>query len=455
MANIDPTAPRTGASFRGHPRGLLVLCATQMWERFSFYGMRALLVLYLAEELLKPERAQAILGYAWLQRVLEAAFGPLSIQAMSSQIYGLYGGLVFFTPLIGGLIADRWLGQRRAVFIGGGLIALGHILMAFDATFLLALMAIILGSGLFTPAISAQVGALYAPGDESRRDTAYSLFYVGINVGATAAPLVCGTVGETLGWHLGFTLAAAGMILGLVGYAAGRRWLPPEAPLARTPPGAKFPLGAALAVMAVSSLFWTAYSQLGNVMNFWLRDDSDLTVVQGFALKVTWFQSLNPLFILLGTPLVVAAWARMARRGREPSTLLKMGLACVFLAAAFWLLAGVAAVSAGGGKAHWSWTVLSIALLTLGELYLAPPSWSLFSRIAPPGRESLLMGLWLLPLFVGGYLSGLVGILWETMAHDRFWLLTGALSAAAAAGALLLRQVISGMVDRSTPEGPR
>ncbi|MCC7265958.1 MAG: peptide MFS transporter [Caulobacteraceae bacterium] len=446
MATSDTTAARPGLpAFRNHPRGLVVLCLTQMWERFSFYGMRALLVLYLTEELLRPERAGQVLGYGWLRGGLESVFGPMTIQAMSSQIYGLYGGLVFLTPLIGGLVADRYLGQRRAVFIGGALIALGHILMAFDATFLLALVAIIVGSGLFTPAISAQVGALYAAGDD-RRDTGYSLFYVGINIGATAAPLICGTVGETLGWHLGFSLAAAGMIMGLAGYAAGARWLPPEAPPtppAPPTPGVRFPLAAMLGIMAVSSLFWAAYGQLGNVMNFWLRDDSDLSVFSGFALKITWFQSLNPLFILLGTPLVVALWARMARRGREPSTLVKVALGCAFLAAAFWLLAGVAAVTAGGGKAHWSWTVLSIALLTLGELYLAPPSWSLFSRLAPRGRETLFMGLWLLPLFVGGYLSGLVGVFWETTSHEVFWLLVGGLSAIGAAATLVLRRFLA------------
>lgn len=420
-----------------------------MWERFSFYGMRALLVLYLTSELLRPERASKIIGYGWFATQLEQVFGPLSTQAVSSQIYGLYGGLVFFTPLLGGLVADRWLGQRRAVFIGGLAIAAGHVMMAFDQTFLFALLAIIVGSGLFTPAIAAQVGALY-PTDAGRQDRAYSLFYVGINIGAMIAPIVCGAAGELIGWHLGFSLAAAGMVSGLVIYALGARWLPPDArpaPKAAALPTRRVPVAAILGLMAASSLFWTSYSQLGNVLNLWVRDDSNLVVAPGLSWPVTWFQAFNPLFILVGTPLLVALWRRQALRGREPSTLVKMVLGSAFLAVAFTLLGAIGAAS-DGGRAHWAWTVLAISLMTLGELYLAPPSWSLFSQLAPRGRETLLMGLWLLPLFIGGYLSGLFGVLWERLPHGLFWALCALPPAIGALGLLLFRPAF-----RALPEG--
>src|SRR5262249_44757770 len=201
----------------GHPRGLTFLFTTEMWERFSYYGMRALLVLYMVKYLLLPERADAVIGLAPLKTAFEELFGPLAAQPFASYIYGLYTGLVYFTPIIGGLLADRVLGQRRMVIIGASLMAAGHFMMAFEPLFLLALLTLILGNGAFKPNISTQVGDLYAPGDR-RRDRAYSIFYVGINLGAFLAPLVCGTLGEEWGWHFGFTAAGIGMLIGLAIY---------------------------------------------------------------------------------------------------------------------------------------------------------------------------------------------------------------------------------------------
>src|SRR5690242_15845817 len=196
-----------------------------MWERFSYYGMRALLVLYMVKHALQPEHAQDIVGYAALKSALEALFGPLGIQPLSSQIYGLYTGLVYFMPMLGGLLADRVLGQRKTVVIGAALMALGHFMMAFERLFLLALFVLILGNGAFKPNISTQVGTLYAPGDP-RRDRAFSIFYVGINIGAFLAPLVCGTLGEEVGWHYGFAAAGVGMCIGLAIYLYGLPLLP-------------------------------------------------------------------------------------------------------------------------------------------------------------------------------------------------------------------------------------
>ena len=196
----------------GHPRGLTFLFTTEMWERFSFYGMRALLVLYMTKFLLLEDHSSNVIGLSTLRRALEGVFGPLDVQPLSSQIWGLYTGLVYFTPIFGGLLADRVLGQRRTVVIGAVLMAFGHFMMAAEQLFLFALLALILGSGCFKPNISTQVGGLYAPGDH-RRDRAYSIFYVGINLGAFLAPLVCGTLGERAGWHYGF--AAAGVTYGV------------------------------------------------------------------------------------------------------------------------------------------------------------------------------------------------------------------------------------------------
>src|SRR5436190_8451518 len=225
MAMADAAPEKT---LLGHPRGLSFLFTTEMWERFSYYGMKALLVLYMVKYLLHPEHAQAVIGFAALKSGLEFLFGPLDIQPLSSHIYGLYTGLVYLTPVLGGYLADRVLGQRRMVMIGAALMAVGHFMMAFEPLFLLALLVLILGNGAFKPNISTQVGTLYAPGDP-RRDRAFSIFYVGINLGAFLAPLVCGTLGEELGWHYGFSAAGIGMTLGLVIYLAATPNLPKDA----------------------------------------------------------------------------------------------------------------------------------------------------------------------------------------------------------------------------------
>src|SRR5690349_14840371 len=218
----------------GHPRALAYLFTTEMWERFSYYGMRALLVLYMVKYLFTPQGSGDVLGLAPFRHGLEFVFGPLAPQPLASQIYGFYTGLVYLTPIFGGLLADRILGQRRTVIIGATLMAIGHFMMAFEQLFLFALGFLILGNGAFKPNISTQVGSLYPPGDR-RRDRAFSIFYVGINLGAFLAPLICGTLGEEAGWHYGFAAAGVGMTLGLVIYLMGRPYLPGDALAKRAP----------------------------------------------------------------------------------------------------------------------------------------------------------------------------------------------------------------------------
>src|SRR5579863_6654397 len=223
---LHESAPAAAQLF-GHPKGLTFLFATEMWERFSYYGMRALLVLYMTKYLLLPGHAEHVAGLGTVRRGLEALFGPLALQPLSSQIYGFYTALVYFTPIFGGLLADRVLGQRRTVVLGAVLMAIGHFMMAVEQLFLFALFLLIIGSGCFKPNISTQVGGLYAPGDH-RRDRAYSIFYVGINIGAFLAPLVCGTLGEEVGWHYGFAAAGVGMLIGLSIYLYALKFLPPD-----------------------------------------------------------------------------------------------------------------------------------------------------------------------------------------------------------------------------------
>ena len=438
----------------GHPKGLTFLFTTEMWERFSYYGMRALLVLYMTKYLLIPEHSGNVLGLAGLKHGLEAVFGPLDVQPFSSQIYGLYTALVYLTPVFGGLLADRVLGQRRTVIIGAILMAIGHFLMAVEQLFLFALAALILGNGAFKPNISTQVGGLYPPGDR-RRDRAYSIFYVGINVGAFLAPLVCGTLGEEAGWHYGFAAAGVGMLIGLAIYLYAMPLLPPdELQKARAAHVEKRPLDrgewravAALLVLFVpNTLFWATYEQAGNTVALWADANTDRAINLLFwagEIPTTWFQAFNPFMIFAFTPFVVALWTRQAARGTEPSTISKMALGCLGVAAANLIMA-LAAFEAGGGKASWLWLFWYFAVVTVGELYLSPVGLSLVTKVAPARILSMMMGVWLATSFVGNFLAGYIGSFWSRMDKPEFFLLVAAIAALASAAIFACRWPLRG-----------
>ena len=438
----------------GHPKGLTFLFTTEMWERFSYYGMRALLVLYMTKYLLIPEHSGNVLGLAGLKHGLEAVFGPLDVQPFSSQIYGLYTALVYLTPVFGGLLADRVLGQRRTVIIGAILMAIGHFLMAVEQLFLFALAALILGNGAFKPNISTQVGGLYPPGDR-RRDRAYSIFYVGINVGAFLAPLVCGTLGEQAGWHYGFAAAGVGMLIGLAIYLYAMPLLPPdELQKARAAHVEKRPLDrgewravAALLVLFVpNTLFWATYEQAGNTVALWADANTDRAINLFFwagEIPTTWFQAFNPFMIFAFTPFVVALWTRQAARGTEPSTISKMALGCLGVAAANLIMA-LAAFQAGGGKASWLWLFWYFAVVTVGELYLSPVGLSLVTKVAPARILSMMMGVWLATSFVGNFLAGYIGSFWSRMDKPEFFLLVAAIAALASAAIFACRWPLRG-----------
>jgi POT family proton-dependent oligopeptide transporter len=427
--------PRAQGELFGHPRALAFLFATEMWERFSYYGMRALLVLYMVKYLLLPGRAGNVAGLASFHHALEAVFGPLGTQALASQIFGFYTGLVYLTPIVGGLIADRLLGQRRTVMIGAALMAVGHFMMAFESLFLLALTILILGNGAFKPNISTQVGALYPPGDP-RRDRAFSIFYVGINLGAFLAPLICGTLGEELGWHYGFASAGVGMTIGLVIYWAGAPTLPKEALVKRV---AAAPMSggewravlALIALLLPISLFWATYEQQGNTIALWADQFTDRHINLFFVtaeIPVTWFQAFNPFMIFAFTPFIVALWRAQGRR--EPTTVAKLAIGS-FLNAASWLIMAAAAWNSNGGQASWLWLLAFFAVLTIGELYLSPTSLSLVTKVAPAHILSMMMGVWFLTNFFGGILAGYLGTFWSSMNRIDFFLMLAVISAIA------------------------
>jgi len=430
---------RASGEIFGHPRALAYLFATEMWERFSYYGMRALLVLYMLKFLFTSQRSSEVVGLESLQSALEFAFGPLAPQPLASQIYGFYTGLVYLTPILGGLLADRLLGQRRTVIVGATVMAIGHFLMAFEQLFLIALGFLILGNGAFKPNISTQVGSLYPPGDR-RRDRAFSIFYVGINLGAFLAPLVCGTLGEELGWHYGFTAAGIGMTLGLVIYLIATPHLPSDAFVRRVPNGgldgsAWRSIIALFLLFVPVSLFWATYEQQGNTITLWADQFTDRHFV-GSEIPVTWFQAFNPFMIFAFTPFIVAFWRRQEKN--EPSTIAKLAIGCAINAFAYLVMVAAAWI-AGGEKASWFWLFVFFVIITVGELYLSPTSLSLVTKIAPRSLLSMMMGVWLATSFVGGFLAGYLGTFWSTMDKSNFFLMLALISLASGIAIALLR----------------
>jgi POT family proton-dependent oligopeptide transporter len=373
--------------------------------------------------------------------VLESIFGPLGVQPFASQIYGLYTGFVYLTPLFGGWLADHVLGQRRTVILGAGLMAVGHFMMAFEPLFLLALFTLILGNGAFKPNISTQVGGLYAPGDH-RRDRAYSIFYVGINVGAFLAPLICGTLGEEVGWHYGFAAAGVGMTIALAFYLYASPMLPPdEMHKAKAAGLDKKPLDrnewrAILALIALflpTTMLWATYEQQGNTIALWASDHTDRTIdliIWHGEIPVTWFQAFNPFMIFTFTPFIIAFWAWQEKRGIEPSTVTKMALGCLGVALSYLIMAG-AAWSADGNSATWWWLFAYFVVITIGELYLSPIGLSLVSKIAPARMISTMMGLWLGTSFIGNFVAGWLGSFWSSMGKISFFIMIAAVAASA------------------------
>ena len=383
----------------GQPPGLTILFLTEMWEKFSFFGMRALLVYYMTKQL----------GFE---------------TAQASIVYGIYAAFVYFTPIFGGWLSDRYLGARRSVLIGSSVMVVGHGLMGFPELLYPALACIAIGSGLFLPSLPGQVMRLYAERDP-RRGSAYNIYFVGINLGAFLAPLACGTLGELWGWHWGFGAAAIGMSLGTLLYAFGGRWLAPEPPPGArpvpTPSGAAAPIRLLVVVGIAVVIFRGAYEQIGNTIALWADADVDRTI-GGFTIPASWFQSVDPLLIFLLTPVAVAFWLRQARDGREPHAVGKMAIGAIGLAGAFLLVAAVAASTAIlGGKAHWLWLMAFLFAFTASELFIIPVGLALFAQLAPEGRKSITMAGWFFASFAGNLFAGALGTLWGRIDHAVFF----------------------------------
>jgi len=503
-------APAADGGFFGHPRGLRTLFFTELWERFSYYGMRAILILFMTAP---------------------AAAGGLGMgTADAGVIYGTYTALVYTLALPGGWLADRFLGQRRATLWGGVLILCGHVSLAVPSlpSFYLGLAFVVLGTGLLKPNISAMVGQLYAP-EDARRDAGFSIYYMGINLGAFLAPLACGWLAQSprfqeilrasgiapeSSWHFGFAMAAVGMALGLLQYLAGGRHLG-DAGLAPVPPAGPeeaarwrrqlrvglLAAGSACAGVAILALtgvlpvtaagvsqafswlllatvvglfgwlllsggwtpaerrqllvilvlfvgaavFWSVFEQAGSTLNLFAERSTGRTLL-GQEFPASWFQSLNPLFIILLAPLFAWLWVRLG--SREPGSPAKFALGLLFAGLGFAVLVGAARLAKDGVQVSPLWLVATYLLHTIGELCLSPVGLSAMTRLAPARVAGLMMGVWFLAASVGNLLGGQVASLYESLSLPALFGAVAAFALAAAALlALLTRPIARTLAD--------
>jgi len=430
-AEIDARAGES--TIFGHPRGLLTVASTELWDRISFHGMQALLVLYMVEQLLLPGHVEHIAGFSTARAVIEAVTGPLSVQALASQVFGLYVGLVYLMPVFGGFLGDRVLGRTGAVSLGAMLMTAGHFCMAFEQSFLLALLLLILGAGTLRGNLAPQLGDLYSKEDR-RRGTAFQIYGSAVNLGAFIAPLVTGVLQQVYGWHLAFGFAGVGMFVGLVVYLLGRRHLPAEPP--RGPRTAQPPLTAQerrivmflIGMVPVAAMFWIAQSQVWNTYNLWVRDHIALRFGT-WTMPVPWLQSIDGLAPFLCLPLVLMFWRWQARRGREPDEFTKIAIGCFIFGLSTLWLSGAGAVAGADGRAPLLWAIMFHLGSNIGWLFFAPTIIALFSRAAPKPVNATMMGVYFLSIFLGSTISGRLGGLYEVLSPAAFWALHAALCA--------------------------
>ncbi|WPB75891.1 peptide MFS transporter [Archangium violaceum] len=481
-----PSSRPEQGSFFGHPRGLSTLFFTELWERFSYYGMRALLILFMTAAVDK---------------------GGLGFDTnKAGAIYGLYTSGVYLAAMPGGWLADRLIGQRRAVLYGGIIIALGHFSMALPGTFFffLGLLLIVMGTGLLKPNISSMVGGLYPEGG-ARRDAGFSIFYMGINLGAFAAPIVVGTLGEKVDWHLGFGVAGLGMVLGVIQYLMGGKHLgdvgqklqsEPPAPGQAKRGGGSRTLGFAvvgvlvgllvvlqvlgvvdlttavglanaggliivtlalaffafqftaggldatekrrLAVIGVlficSAIFWAGFEQAGSSLNLFARELTDRTVF-GWQMPASYLQTVNALLIISFAPVFAWLWVWLNKRGLEPSSPAKFSMGLVLLGLGFGVMVAASLAAAGGRQVSPLWLVLTYLLHTLGELSLSPVGLSTVTKLSPQRAVGQMMGVWFMSMSLGNLIAGRVAGQFEAMPLPQLF---GAVAAVAVAAGLVL-----------------
>ena len=433
-------------SFVGHPRGLGYIAFTEAWERFSYYGMQALLVLYMVDRLLLPGHIEHIAGFGPFRHVLEFVYRhPLEGQPLSSAIFGFYTAFVYLTPIIGGLIADRWLGRTLAITIGALLMTVGQFLVGFDIPFLVALASLLIGVGLLKGNLASQVGALYATGDNRRAD-AFQIYYIFINAGVIAAPLIAGTLGEKVGWAWGFAAAGVGMLIGLGIYLFGRRYLPPDSPAAHE----KQASGSGATKAKLTPPEWTAIiallvllpfltiaiipnNQIFNAYLVWADRSAALpNWYHGQRIPTTWLITLDSIVSVSFLFIAVAFWRLWSKRFREPSEIMKMAIGSFIAVTGMLSLTMGATMAARTGSQVSMWWLLAFHILnSAGFANVFPVSLALYARVAPASLSGTIIGIYYIAFFAANLSVGWVGGFLEKMPASQFWLLHAGLAGVA------------------------
>ena len=449
---LEALADRNDRAFLGHPKGLGYLAFVEGCERFSYYSMQTLLVLYMVKFLLLPDHIGAVIGLDWLR---SWHYAGLQGQPLSSAIFGDYTSLVYLTPIIGGILADRWLGRRLAIVAGGTFMAVGHFLMAFEGMFLFALMALIVGVGLFKGNMASQVGELYKPSD-LRRAMAFQIFYIAINVSVIIAPLISGTLGEKVGWHWGFGTAGVVMVGGLVLYLAARPWLPEDNRPKKGEPRQKIKLQgddwpriiALILLVPALTMALLTNQEIFNAYLVWADQQFQLTIA-GTTLPTTWMITIDA--ALSFSMLVAVAWFwkwRSDKTGKEPDELGKMIIGSFFTIAGGLCLV-IAAATQGDAKIGLFWPLMFHLLNSIGFSHILPVSLALFTKVAPRSINATVLGIYYLAFFAANKLVGYVGGLFETMPTTSFWLLHVATAAVGLAAFVVFKLVLGKRMSQS------
>jgi POT family proton-dependent oligopeptide transporter len=433
-------------SFFGHPKGLAYLLGAEAGWAFAYYGLQAMLTLYMTSALLKPGHAEHVWALGAYRTFMQGLYGPLSDTGLASQTFGLATGMIYALPFIGGFIADRWLGQRRAVMLGLAIITIGHVLLIGEPTFLIALVLMVIGAGFLKTCLVGQIGRLYPLGDD-RRARGFGLYLIAVNTGSFITPLISGTLGERVGWGYGFGAMAVGVGLGAVCYLVGRRHMPPDILQVRVPGALKAPRlkrgdGRIVAVLILliffdKFFFSGTYNQAFNIFPVWAENHVERHIL-GFLTPVTWFSTLDGVLTIVGTVVAVRVWSWQSKRAGNLSDIHRIAVGFALIMGAF-LLMTLGAVLARTAKAPIAPEIGFFLLADFSIPWIETIVLTMISRDAPAAINTTMLGFYYVVTAAGNVLVGWLGALSDHMSMVSFWLMHGAIT-----GVVLVFLIVAG-----------